>query len=357
MHGTTDAIQLDGAERGERAIVVTSADRFSLHWDRDTTPDQLVGRCLADIDLPDASRGVAYSLRGVGTAGTFSMRRVPQAVIRSGGRPPGVAGRFYPEDPDELAQQVEACFADAASAATSSTGRAWPAAMVPHAGLSFSGTVAAGTLSLLEIPESVIIIGPKHTRHGVPWAVAPHDSWQLPGGDMAGDPELARLLAEAIPGLELDAEAHSQEHAIEVELPLIRHLAPQAKVVGVAIGNGDLDSCRGFAENLAVVLDQLETPPLLLISSDMNHFATDSENRRLDELALQAMETLDPALLLKTVRENNISMCGVLPAVIVMETLIRRGTLTKHQRTGYATSAETTGDSSRVVGYAGMLLG
>ena len=83
----------------------------------------------------------------------------------------------------------------------------------------------------------------------------------------------------------------------------------------------------------------------------------EEENRRLDELALQAMETLDPALLLKTVRENNISMCGVLPAVIVMETLIRRGTLTKHQRTGYATSAETTGDSSRVVGYAGMLLG
>ena len=174
---------------------------------------------------------------------------------------------------------------------------------------------------------------------------------------MAGDPELARLLAEAIPGLELDAEAHSQEHAIEVELPLIRHLAPEAKIVGVVVGNGDLDSCRGFAENLAVVLDQLDTPPLLLISSDMNHFATDSENRRLDELALQAMETLDPSRLLRTVRENNISMCGVLPAVIVMETLIRRGTLSQYQRTGYATSAETTGDSSRVVGYAGMLLG
>ena len=119
------------------------------------------------------------------------------------------------------------------------------------------------------------------------------------------------------------------------------------------VGNGDLDSCRGFAENLAMVLDQLDTPPLLLISSDMNHFATDSENRRLDELALQAMETLDPGQLLRTVRENNISMCGVLPAVIVMETLIRRGALSQHQRTGYATSAETTGDSSRVVGYAG----
>ena len=357
MHGTTDAIQLAGAERGERAIVVTAADRFSLHWDRNTAPDELASRCLADIDLPHASRGAVYSLHGVGTADSFSMNRVPQAVARSGGRPPGVAGRFYPDDPDELRQQVEACFADAESAATSSTDRAWPAAMVPHAGLRFSGAIAAATLATLDIPETVIIIGPKHTRHGVPWAVAPHDAWQLPGGDMAADPELARQLAETIPGLELDAEAHSQEHAIEVELPLIRHLAPQAKIIGIAIGNGDLDACREFAENLAGVLDQLETPPLLLISSDMNHFATDTENRRLDEMALRAMETLDPALLLKTVRENNISMCGVLPAVIVMETLSLRGTLTRYRRTGYSTSAETTGDSSRVVGYAGMLLG
>jgi len=61
--------------------------------------------------------------------------------------------------------------------------------------------------------------------------------------------------------------------------------------------------------------------------------------------------------LLQTVRDGNISMCGVLPAVIVMETLRRRGTLSRCHRTGYATSAETTGDTARVVGYAGMLLG
>ena len=89
----------------------------------------------------------------------------------------------------------------------------------------------------------------------------------------------------------------------------------------------------------------------------MNHFASDAENRRLDETALAAMETLDPGTLLQTVRDGNISMCGVLPAVIVMETLRRRGTLSRCHRTGYATSADTTCDTARVVGYAGMLLG
>ena len=97
-------------------------------------------------------------------------------------------------------------------------------------------------------------------------------------------------------------------------------------------------------------------PPLLVISSDMNHYASDAENRRLDAIALEAMETLDPAKLLATVQDQQISMCGVLPAVMVMQTLKLLGGLTEVRRTGYATSGDVSGDLSRVVGYAGMLL-
>ena len=105
------------------------------------------------------------------------------------------------------------------------------------------------------------------------------------------------------------------------------------------------------------MISKLPSPPLLVISSDMHHFATDPENRQLDDMALRAMETLDANQLLQTVRSKNISMCGVLPAVIVMETLKCLNQLTHTQRTGYATSADVSGDKSRVVGYAGMLLG
>jgi AmmeMemoRadiSam system protein B len=87
----------------------------------------------------------------------------------------------------------------------------------------------------------------------------------------------------------------------------------------------------------------------------MNHFATDDENRRLDEVALASLERLDPERAFKEITGNNISMCGVFPAVIVMETLRRLGRLRKTTRCGYATSAEVTGDKERVVGYAGML--
>ena len=81
-------------------------------------------------------------------------------------------------------------------------------------------------------------------------------------------------------------------------------LAPWAKVVGVAVGEADLDGCRRFAAGLAGLLRGREDPPLLLVSSDMNHYASDAENRRLDGLALAALQTGDPGLLYGTVRDN-----------------------------------------------------
>jgi AmmeMemoRadiSam system protein B len=228
--------------------------------------------------------------------------------------------------------------------------------MLPHAGLIYSGRLAAAVLNRLEIPETVIIIGPKHTSQGVEWAVAPQREWELPGGRLAADPELARRLIESIPGLRWDAAAHEREHSIEVELPLLARIAPPTRVVGIALGGGGWTRCQQFATGLASVLRNMEQRPLLLISSDMNHFAPDAENRRLDEIALAAFESRDPERLLRTVRDHNISMCGVLPAVIVLETLRQLGGLREIQRVGYATSAEVSGDASRVVGYAGMLV-
>jgi AmmeMemoRadiSam system protein B len=229
--------------------------------------------------------------------------------------------------------------------------------MVPHAGLRYSGRIAAATLQRVQIPDTVIIICPKHTRMGVDWAVAPHQAWSLPAGQVASDPDLARRLAAEIPGLELDAAAHRAEHAIEVQLPLLARLNPGARVVGVAIGPSDFDQCRRFSEGLAAVVRELDPPPLLVISSDMNHYASDAENRRLDELALAALERVDPAGVYETVSDHHISMCGLLPAVIVLETLRQLGSLSKCRRVAYATSAEVSGDESRVVGYAGMLFG
>lgn len=266
-------------------------------------------------------------------------------------RPPTVAGSFYPDQPEKLRR-----LADELLEAPERRPERWAAAMVPHAGLRYSGHVAAAVLNRLEFPPTIIVIGPKHTRLGVEWAVAPHASWLIPGCQLDGDRALAEELCATIPGLELDAAAHRREHAIEVELPFLARLAPLGRVVGVALGAASWQDCAALAEGLAAVVKRQPEPPLLLISSDMNHFATDRENRRLDALALDAMQRLEPKHLYETVREYRISMCGVIPAVIVMETLRRLGGLRQAVQVAYATSAEVSGDTSRVVGYAGVLL-
>ena len=134
-------------------------------------------------------------------------------------------------------------------------------------------------------------------------------------------------------------------------------MAPKTRIAGIVVEGLSFDDCLVAGRQLADVIRDLPERPLLIISSDMNHFAADEENRRLDELALQAMESLDPVRLFQTVRDNPISMCGVLPAIIVMEALRELGQLTTTQRIAYATSADVSGDKSRVVGYAGMLIG
>jgi AmmeMemoRadiSam system protein B/AmmeMemoRadiSam system protein A len=270
---------------------------------------------------------------------------------------PTQAGSFYPASAGELERTVQKLFADSRfrRPIVPHKPHPWAAAMVPHAGWVYSGHLAAAVFERLEIPEQVIMLCPKHFAGGADWAVAPHHRWRFPGGEILADPELAQRLADAVDHLEMDAEAHLQEHAIEVQLPLLARVAPHARMVGISVGHGSLEDLLRFASQMADVLRDLPKRPLLVISSDMNHFASDSETRRVDHLALQAIQTLDPRKVYETVRENRISMCGMYPCVIVMETLRQLDALHRSELVGYATSAEVNGQPDRVVGYAGML--
>jgi AmmeMemoRadiSam system protein B len=110
------------------------------------------------------------------------------------------------------------------------------------------------------------------------------------------------------------------------------------------------------AKELATVLRERQEMPLLVISSDMNHYATDDENRRRDRLALNAFKTNDPRQLLDTCQAHDISMCGLLPAVLVLQTLRELGKSFSSHELGYGTSADVSHDKSRVVGYAGLMI-
>ena len=266
-------------------------------------------------------------------------------------RRPAVAGTFYPGKAAELDALVAGMLSPGV------TREPWSALQVPHAGLIYSGALAARGFERVQVPEVVLVVGPKHTPYGAGWSVAPHDLWALPGHEIASDPEMARGLAGAITGLELDAAAHEREHSIEVELPFLAKLAPDSRVVGIVMGQATLDECKGFAQELADFLNRFADRVLLVISSDLNHFAPEPENRRRDQLALEAMQRMDADVLYHAIRDNQISMCGVLPAVVVLETLRLQGRLNRCEVVGYTNSAAATGDTRRVVGYSSVLFG
>ncbi len=269
----------------------------------------------------------------------------------SDARPAAVAGVFYPGTAGEIKREMDTMFAKALPAEP----QPCAGVMVPHAGWIYSGRLAAAVFQRVKIPSSAIILCPKHRLPGSQWAVAPHGQWLFPGGHLDSDPELAARLAGAVTGLEPDAAAHREEHAIEVQLPLLARLAPGLRVVGITVGGGGLTELLRFGDQMADLLRDMPERPLLIISSDMNHFADDAETRRVDRLALDAIATLDPRHVYDTVWRNHISMCGIGPCVIVMETLQRLGCLSQCETVGYATSAEAGGPTDRVVGYAGLL--
>lgn len=352
MQGTVMEPDFDGMDPTRRAVLVLEGTKWAWVYDPQKSARELVTTATREARVRSLGSALVLSLTTVSTEASLLVVEVPRPQTGPKIRPPAVAGSFYPSEAEALREMVEGLLDKA-----DRQREPWPAVMVPHAGLKYSGKIAAAVFSRVEIPDVVIVLGPRHRRVGAEWAVAPHEAWALPGATVASDPVFARQLAAAIPDLHLDALAHQQEHSIEVQLPLLARLAPHARVVGIALGAGDLDRCRQLAGGLAEVLRGRPDKPLLVISTDLNHYASDAENRRLDAIALAALESLDPAHLYETVTRHKISMCGLLPTVVVLETLRQLGMLRKFQRVAYGTSADVTGDPSRVVGYAGMLFG
>lgn len=272
--------------------------------------------------------------------------RAPMGDVRA----PAVAGMFYPGDAAAIDRMLGQWLPQPPDP------QPWAGAIVPHAGWIYSGRLAAAVFSRVRFPSRIIILAAKHRREGADWALAPYAAWNLPGCRLDSDPELAGMLVDSVPGLRLDAAAHAQEHAIEVQLPIIARVAPQARVVGICIHGGELADLQRFGRQMADVLRPMDERPLLVVSSDLNHYADDRETRRRDRLALNAIAALEPERLYRTVRDNRISMCGMAAAVVALTALRCLDALHDCCEVGYATSAEVSGDVRRCVGYAGILL-
>lgn len=266
-------------------------------------------------------------------------------------RQPVVAGQFYTADAVALEREVQAYLSQAEPKGQMQT----LLAMAPHAGYVFSGAVAGATLGHANLAPTVLLLGPNHTGLGKPFAVWPQGRWHYPGGSLEVDAELAALLMERETRLEPDTTAHAREHSLEVLVPFLAALNPHTRIVPIAVAQPGAETLVSVGKMIGRALRAFERPVSIVVSSDMSHFLTQEEAQEQDGKALDPIMALDPAQFYATVRDQQISMCGVMPMTVGLAAAIELGASVP-EITAYATSGEVNGDTSRVVGYAGLVI-
>jgi MEMO1 family protein len=270
-------------------------------------------------------------------------------------RDPAVAGHFYKGNPEGLKKQVEGFLLPDAQH------RKAIGIVAPHAGLIYSGSVAGAVYSSIEIPDTIVLIGPNHTGLGASLSLMSSGTWETPLGIVRVDERLASAILAKSPRIRDDSLAHLREHSLEVQLPFLQYLKKDIKIVPIQMLDTRYEMCvmLGTALGEAIkdrVQGEVKKQDVLIVaSSDMSHYEQASVAREKDYKAIQKVLDLDPEGLYRTVRDSGITMCGFGPAVAMLVASKTLGA-EKAELVKYANSGEVSGDDDRVVGYAGIIV-
>jgi hypothetical protein len=263
-------------------------------------------------------------------------------------RKPAVSGQFYPDRAADLRRMI-------GSLAGPPTKKVKAKAVVaPHAGYVYSGAVAAAVYGSVEIPATCLILAPAHRPIRPVFALMDEGSWQTPLGAVPIDRPLAAGIRRLCPSVEVDPAAHAFEHSLEVQLPFLQHIRDDVSIVPLTVS--PRASYAALAELGAAIAEAVSADGrsvLLVASTDMSHYLPAEEARTKDFRAIDRVLALDPRGLFDVVRDEEISMCGVLPTTAVLIASRALGAV-RAELIRYATSGDVTGDDREVVGYAGM---
>ncbi|MCP4152573.1 MAG: AmmeMemoRadiSam system protein B [bacterium] len=263
-------------------------------------------------------------------------------------RRPAVAGSFYPGIENVLRNELEQFIT------VSEEKKKVKGLISPHAGYIYSAGCAGKGFGLVEVPDTVIILGVNHRGMGMSFAVDYNDTWSTPLGDIAIDKDLAKRLGGDSDIFDLDPSAGMMEHSLEVQVPFIQHLNPNAKILPVTISSMSLEPLIAGGKEIAQLIKGRDDV-LIVASTDMSHYVDAETAKREDQKAIDRILAMDPEGLLNTVRCERISMCGVAPTTMMLVAAKELGATTS-EVVQYTNSGEASGDFSQVVGYLSMIV-
>jgi AmmeMemoRadiSam system protein B/AmmeMemoRadiSam system protein A len=274
------------------------------------------------------------------------------------------ASRWYPSDPDDLQAAVDGYIGSAEIEPI--PGRLL-GLIVPHAGYVYSGEVAGYAFRALQEAgcddRTVVVIGDTHTGNGqAQIAVWASGAFETPLGRMPVAEETAQAIVAADPRIQFDREAFNSEHPVENQLPFIQAVCPGARIVPVVVRQASLQNAQVLADALVAALGQ--EPAFIVASTDLSHYFPYAQARQIDEVALQAIVSLDPQAVADSSRRctelgiaaNPGTMCSqgaVMAAMLAAGQMGADGADVLH----YANSGDTPiGQREQVVGYGAVAL-
>ncbi len=270
-------------------------------------------------------------------------------------REPVVSGQFYPATPASIKKQIDSFLPKAKGQIEKSKAIA---IVSPHAGYVYSGKVAVSLIASISIPKNIILLGPNHTGFGNPLSIMTKGAWKTPMGNVAINEKIAKQLLDNCNILAEDSSAHTYEHCLEVQLPILQYFSHDFEIIPIVVGEIGLKEIYKLSEDIAQLVKRtkLEKDILIVASTDMTHYEPEEQARRKDDLAIEQILQLNSEGLLEVVSKNNISMCGVYPTTIAIEAARKLGAK-EAKLIKYETSAKVSSDYGAVVGYAGIVIG
>jgi MEMO1 family protein len=266
-------------------------------------------------------------------------------------RPTSIAGRWYPANPEHLENQIDSYLRDAHIPTLDGE---VVAIIVPHAGLPYSGPVAAFSfMTLLNLHfDLVALVSPMHHPYTQELLTSGHSAYGTPLGevqiDHAAVSELDANLKKRL-GFGLSPVRKDSEHSLEIELPFLQRILPEFKLLPVMMRDQSLPVSYALGQALGETLKKRKA--LLVASSDLSHFYRQDQAKILDTAILKEIEALNPQGVLAIQEQGKGYACGKGAVAAVLWAAIELGAQST-KILHYATSGDVTGDYDQVVGYA-----
>ena len=267
-------------------------------------------------------------------------------------RRPAVAGSWYPADPVALAREVDRYLAGAGDPPAGD-----PIAIIaPHAGLMYSGPIAAYAYNPLRGRDIdvAVLVGPSHYVGFEGVAIYERGAFETPFGPIPIAEHCADAIAMGSRQIQPHPTAHVREHSLEMQLPFLKRVLPDAEIVPLVMGHQRRETAYALGDAIAAAVKGRKA--VLIASTDLSHYQNAATAAKLDGKVMQQVLRFDADALMSLLETFPEHACGGGPTVAVMRAAKLLGA-TDARVLKYGDSGDVSGDKDAVVGYLAAAFG